>query len=80
MVKPEGGKRLEGLGREGRIMLNYIFKDTGQENTDFINLIQDRDKCWAGVNTLNDASRSIKCRLLLDKLRKYLALKNISAL
>jgi hypothetical protein len=26
MVKPEGGKYLEGLGREGRIILNYILK------------------------------------------------------
>jgi hypothetical protein len=26
MAKPEGGKYLVGLGREGRIILKYIFK------------------------------------------------------
>jgi len=52
MVKPEGGKCLEGLGREGSIILPIYLIDTGPENMDLINLIQDRDKCWAGVNIL----------------------------
>ena len=62
---------MPGRSRQGRKDNFKIYlTDTGPENMNLINLIQDGDKYWAGVNT-NDASRSIKCWILLDKLKNY---------
>ena len=41
---------MPGQGREDNFTI-YL-TDTGPENTNLIILIQDRAKCWAGVNIL----------------------------
>ena len=51
MGSPEGRYQLEDPGVDGRIILKWIFRkwDGGM---DWIDLAQNRDRCWAVVNAV----------------------------
>ena len=47
--RPEERDHLEDLGADGRMILIWIFK-TWEGEMDWIELAQDKDRCWALVN------------------------------
>jgi len=49
----KGRDHFEDLDMEGRIILDWIFKEITEDGIDYIQLADDIDKRWAVANTVN---------------------------
>ena len=52
MGKPEGKNHLEDPGIDGRTVLRWIFGKWVGGSIDWIDLVEDRDRCWPCVDMM----------------------------
>jgi hypothetical protein len=73
--KPEGKRRLGRLRRKWEDNIRIDLEEIDWKGVGWINQFQDRNNCWAVVNTVTTFLESIKCGEFIDRPRNCQLLK-----
>jgi hypothetical protein len=65
--KPEGKRRLGRLRRKWEDSIRIDLEETDWKGVGWIDQFQDRNNCWAVVNTVTTFLESIKCGEFIDR-------------